>query len=141
MSTNTPEAAINDLWVAHNQAQGQLADLANQVQRIRRYAQVDEREIRQEKLSSEQAVIRSVEGLTEKVSELLGQGQRSSNDLQATAYYYSVRDARAVEISRNLAHTRQLLNLKRSLTNKCPCGKHKGVQLADSAGNVILENL
>jgi hypothetical protein len=79
--------------------------------------------------------------MTGQVAALVGQAQRATPDLEGDKFFHQEKEARRVEVEKSLEYIRYLTTLKRSSTDRCPCGKHKGLRLSDEKGNVIEENL
>ncbi len=51
-----------------------------------------------------------------------------------------MKEQRSRQTARNLARYRYMSTLAQTYTDRCPCGKHKGIRFATKDGKVIEEN-
>lgn len=142
MAGNNPAPTnLEVLWQELEHQKKLTTDLASQVQRVRRFARVDELEAVTGKLEQESILIRSVTELSRAVRVLADVRQRElSVDEMGQIYHRQNKQWREREIARKLAHYRHMSACKQVTTDKCPCGKHHGIRFETPDGKVVEEN-
>jgi hypothetical protein len=136
-----PPTGAEVLWQEIDHLKRIITDQNSQIQRMRRFSRVDELEAVTGKLESEKALIRTVTTLSQSVQVLIdARHQELHPDLAGQILYSQNRERRSRQTARHLAYYRYLSTLVQSTTDKCPCGKHKGIQFARKDGKVVEEN-
>jgi hypothetical protein len=143
MAVNNLPAPTNleVLWQEMEHQKRLTTDLASQVQRVRRFARVDELEAVTGKLEDEAALIRTMTTLGQAVQALVShQRQAQSPDEAGQAYWHQMKAQRSRQVANNLARYRYMSTLVQTYTDRCPCGKHKGIRFATKEGTIIEDN-
>ena len=144
MAANTKQQAptnLDVLWQEMEHLKRLNTDLASQVQRVRRFARVDELEAVSGKLEQESLLIQQMGELSRAVSVLADVRQSEmSVDEMGQQVHRENQATRRRQTSRSLAHYRYLSTLTQVMTERCPCGKHRGIQFRTAEDKVIEEN-
>lgn len=143
MATNANPAPTNleVLWQEIEHQKKLTTDLSSQVQRVRRFARVDELEAVTGKLQSEETLIRTINSLTETVHVIADLRQRElSVDEEGQRYWLQNKALRSRQTAKHLAHYRYMSTLTQTRTDRCPCGRHQGIRFTTKDGTVVEEN-
>ena len=144
MPANAKTQAPTNLEVIWQEVEHQkrlTTDLASQLQRVRRFARIDELEVVTGKIEQETALITSMTTLSQAVTVLADVRRREvTPEIAGQEYWYQQKAIRSRQVARNLARYRYLSTLAQVRTDRCRCGKHQGIQFKDQEGNIIEEN-
>jgi hypothetical protein len=141
-SNNTPAPTnLEVLWQEMEHQKRLTTDLTSQVQRVRRFARVDELEAVTGKLEKESVLSQTVTELSKAVHVLANVRQRElSVDEMGQNYHRQNTQRREREVASHLSRYRYMSTLKQVTTPRCPCGQHIGIRFETPDGKVIEEN-
>ena len=137
----TAPTNLEVIWQEVEHQKRLTTDLANQIQRVRKFARIDELGVVVGKIEQETVLISTMVTLAQSVGVLADLRQRElTPDESGQAYWHQQKSIRSRQVARNLTRYRYLSTLTQVRTDRCPCGKHQGIQFKDQEGRIIEEN-
>jgi hypothetical protein len=116
----------------------QVDDLGKQMQRVYRVTKIDEVEAKNEEVKISNRLVKAVKNNTEAVSMLVREIGGEEDDI-SHSFFYARKYRERLEARKRLQHIRDLSECQQVITEKCPCGNHKGIQFLGSDGKVVDE--
>lgn len=137
----TAPTNLEVIWQEVEHQKRLTTDLASQIQRVRRFARIDELEVVVGKIEQETVLINTMTTLAQSVNVLADLRQRDlTSDEAGQTYWQQQKSIRSRQVARNLTRYRYMSTLTQVKTDRCPCGKHQGIQFKDQEGRIIEEN-
>ena len=130
---NSTEEALKAIWQELTDIRRQQDASSSQVQRLQRYANLDEKEFAVGQLQSERAILNTVSELARAVSALTMQQVPEEIKVREAgeAVWKSHKIHRQKEVHRSANHLRYMVHCKQEPTMMCPCGEHAGIRFTD----------
>ncbi len=141
MVANDKPTDLQVVWDEIEHLKNIITDQASQIQRLRKFARLDELEAVTGKLANENTLIRTVTALTASISVLAETRQSELHpDVAGQQLHEQMAERRSRQVRKNLSHLRYLSTLTQERTEVCPCGRHTGIRFITKEGTVEVDN-
>jgi hypothetical protein len=131
--------AVDVLYQDIIQIEKTVSGLSAQVVRLQRLVNIDKAEAAVGEQRSRTELVTAINNQTDLLTDLLKrETQMSVEDRLVQGYLLDKMD-RAASVQKGIAYLRYLERCKQTVTDRCPCGQHKGIRFLDKDGNIIEE--